>query len=247
VTAPQRGSGTRAALAALASLPDPGALVFDLDGTLVDTVAARIGGWLETFTSAAIPADLDHVAGLIGSDGKRLAHEVARRAGRELDEAEAERLDAEAGARYDRLNTDPRPLPGARELLLELSAADLPWAIATSSRAEQVRASVGALRLPRPPLLVDGSHVTHAKPAPDLLLLAAQRLSCPPERCWNVGDATWDMAAATAAGMVAVGVASGAVDADALLASGASVALESLHPLRVELERRGWLPPAARE
>ena len=240
MTAQRRGR-TRATLE---SLPEPGALVFDLDGTLVDTVEARIGGWLETFAAAGIPADRDHVAGLIGSDGKRLAHEVARRAGKELDEAEADRLDADAGARYDRLNTDPRVPPGARELLLELSAGDLAWAIATSSRAEQVRASVEALRLPRSPLLVDGSHVRHAKPAPDLLLLAAQRLSSPPERCWNVGDATWDMAAATAAGMVAVGVASGAVDTDALLGSGASVALQSLDPLRAELERRGWLRPA---
>ena len=231
--------------AALAALPDPGAVVFDLDGTLVDTVGARIDGWLETFAEVGMPADREHVAGLIGSDGKRLAQEVARRAGRELDVAEADRLDADAGERYDRLNTDPRPLPGARELLLELSRGDLAWAIGTSSRAEQVRASVDALGLDEPPLIVDGSHVANAKPAPDLLLLAAQQLSCPPERCWYVGDATWDMAAAAAAGMVGIGVASGAVDADELTEAGASVAVESLDSLREELERRGWLARGA--
>ncbi len=231
----------------LEGLPEPGALVFDLDGTLVDTVAARIDGWLETFDSVGMPADRDHVASLIGSDGKRLARQVATRDGRELDEGEADRLDADAGERYDRLNTDPRPLPGARELLDELLAADLTWAIATSSRAEQVRPSSAALALPRPPLIVDGSHVAHAKPAPDLLLLAAARLSCPPDRCWYVGDATWDMRAARAAGMVGVGVATGAVGTDELTEAGASVGIRGLDELHRELTRRGWLrrrPPS---
>jgi HAD superfamily hydrolase (TIGR01509 family) len=225
----------------LSALPEPGALVFDLDGTLVDTVGARIDGWLETFDSVGMPADRDHVASLIGSDGKRLAREVATREGRELDEAEADRMDADAGERFNRLNTDPRPLPGARELLGELMAGDLSWAIATSSRAEQVRESIDALALPRPPLIVDGSHVANAKPAPDLLLLAAERLSCPPGRCWYVGDATWDMQAARAAGMVGVGVGTGAVDTHALTDAGASAGIRALDELHRELSRRGWL------
>ena len=60
------------------------------------------------------------------------------------------------------------------------------------------------------PQLIDGSHVEHAKPAPDLLILAAQKLETRPNACWYVGDSTWDMRAAIAAGMVAVGVAYGA-------------------------------------
>jgi HAD superfamily hydrolase (TIGR01509 family) len=225
----------------LGDLPEPGALIFDLDGTLVDTVGARIDGWLETFDSVGMPADRDHVASMIGSDGKRLAREVATRDGRELDEAEADRMDADAGERFDRLNTDPRPLPGARELLAELLAGDLSWAIATSSRAEQVRESIESLALPRLPLIVDGSHVANAKPAPDLLLLAAERLSSPSARCWYVGDATWDMQAARAAGMVGVGVATGAVDTDALAQAGASASIRGLDELHRELSRRGWL------
>ncbi|HLE59659.1 MAG TPA: HAD-IA family hydrolase, partial [Candidatus Limnocylindria bacterium] len=130
----------------------------------------------------------------------------------------------------------PRPLAGARDLLSGLDAAGLRWAIATSSRRDQVAASVGALALARPPLVVDGTHVEHAKPAPDLLLLAARTLDVAPITCWYVGDATWDMRAAVAAGMTPIGVTSGAVDAAALIASGARVVVSSLADLGAALD-----------
>jgi HAD superfamily hydrolase (TIGR01509 family) len=230
----------------LAALPDPGALILDLDGTLVDTVEARIGGWLQTFEETGISADPRQVAELIGSDGKRLARVVAEGAGQEMTDEQAEEVDRRAGELYDVLNQDPRPLPGAGALLTALGASDLPWAIATSSRAQQVLASVDALRLPQRPRIVDGSHVRHAKPAPDLLLVAAEQLRAPPERCWYVGDATWDMRAASAAGMVGIGVTTGAVDAAALENAGAAVALPSLTELVDELARRGCFGGAAR-
>lgn len=209
-------------------LPRPRALVFDLDGTLVDTVETRIRAWLALFDEAGIPADRSEVAALIGADGKRLARAVAAAAGIELDDRRAEELDRRSGEIYETLNTDPRPLPGAVRLLGELDERGLSWAIATSSRRQQVGASVDSLKLSHQPTIVDGSHVEHAKPAPDLLLEAAATLSLPAAACWYVGDATWDMRAAVAAGMPAVGVTSGAVDADALADAGADRVIGSL-------------------
>ena len=116
----------------------PAALLFDLDGTLVDTVGTRIDAWLATFAEVGLPADRALVAPLIGSDGKWLAREVARRAGRELAEHEAEAIDKRSGELFDERNRDPRPLPGAGECLRAADAARIPWAIATSSRREQV-------------------------------------------------------------------------------------------------------------
>ncbi len=231
------GPGGAPGLGGLDALPDPGALIFDLDGTLVDTVETRIRGWLATFEELGIRADRTHIAQLIGADGKRLAREVAAVAGREIDDDRAEGIDRRAGELYGALNTDPRPLPGVQQLLQSLERGSLPWAIATSSRAEQVMASVLALGLGSEPLIVDGSHVRHAKPAPDLLLLAADRLANSPRRCWYVGDATWDMLAARACGMPAVGIPVGVVPPDALVAAGAS-AVTDLNGLRAELERR---------
>ena len=209
-------------------LPRPRALIFDLDGTLVDTVETRIRAWLALFDEAGIPADRSEVAALIGADGKRLARAVAAAAGIELDDRRAEELDRRSGEIYETLNTDPRPLPGAVRLLGELDERGLSWAIATSSRRQQVGASVDSLRLSHQPTIVDGTHVEHAKPAPDLLLEAAATLSLPAAACWYVGDATWDMRAAVAAGMPAVGVTSGAVDADALIDAGADRVVGSL-------------------
>jgi HAD superfamily hydrolase (TIGR01509 family) len=225
----------------LAALPDPQGILFDLDGTLVDTVEARIEAWLEVFREEGLPAQRERVAALIGSDGKRLAKEIAALAGRDLSDEDAERIDQRSGELYDRINTDPRPLPGAADLLRALAGERLRWAIGTSSRAEQVRASVAALGLADAPSIVDGSQVKEAKPAPDLLLSAARHLAIEPAHCWYVGDSTWDMAAAVSAAMIPIGVATGAVDAGALLGSGAAIALDSLEPLLPELRRRGLL------
>lgn len=195
---------------------------------------------MQVFAEIGIPADREHVARLIGADGKRLAKEVANVANRHIDDGRAEAIDKRSGAIFDELNTNPRPIAGARQLLLALGRSSLPWAIATSSRPEQVRASVEALRLPEDPRIVDGSHVERAKPAPDLLLLAAEQLKVQPGRCWYIGDSTWDMLAARAAGMIGVGVAYGAASRSDLLNAGART-VTTFRSLETDLLRRGLL------
>ncbi|HEX6474535.1 MAG TPA: HAD family hydrolase, partial [Candidatus Limnocylindria bacterium] len=114
-----------------------------------------------------------------------------------------------------------------------------PWAIATSSRREQVGTSLASLDLGRDPTIVDGSSVQHAKPAPDLLLAAAEALQQPPSACWCIGDSTWDMRAASAATMPPIGVTAGAVvSAVALREAGAAMVLDTLMELQAELHRR---------
>ena len=221
---------------------NPGALIFDLDGTLVDTVELRIEAWLRTFAEIGFPAERSHVAGLIGADGKRLALEVAAVADRRLSDERAEAVDRRAGEIFSELNTAPRPLPGVVALLRALEGAGLPWSIATSSRPDQVRASVAALNLATSPHVTDGSHVPQAKPAPDLLLAAAEQLGVKTYRCWYVGDATWDMRAARSAAMVGVGIGSGAASLRALEEAGARLSFQEATALHAELVDRGVLP-----
>lgn len=210
----------------------PEGILFDLDGTLVDTVPARIDAWIVALEEAGIPATRAQLEPMIGMDGRRLAREAFEASGRPLGDDESEVIDRRSGELFDARNRDPRPLPGARDLLLGLHARGLTWAIATSSRREQVAASIAALDLPAEPRIVDGSHVEHAKPAPDLLLLGARELGIAPDACWYVGDSTWDMSAAVAAGMVPIGILAGAaVDEAALHDAGASVVLATLHDL----------------
>ena len=195
----------------------------------MDTVQTRIDAWLGVFEEVDLPTSRDDLAPLIGVDGKRLAREVAARAGRPIDDARAEAIDKRSGEIYGELNRSPRPLPGVRELVDALEARGIDWAIETSSRKDQVTTSVTALGLGKEPTIVDASHVKHAKPEPDLLLRAAEELEVEPARAWYVGDSTWDMVAAVAAGMIPIGVTAGsAVPAGALEGAGAAEVVEDL-------------------
>lgn len=224
----------------LATLARPTAVLFDLDGTLIDTVPVRIEAWRRTFERLGIAASREELAPLMGLDGRRLARDVAARAGRPIDEATSEEIDRECGELYERLNRAPRPLPGVVDVVDAITARDLRWAIATSSRKDQVSASVRALGLPLEPTIVDASHVRHAKPEPDLLLHAARELGVDPGTCWYVGDATWDMASAVAAGMIGVGVRAGsAVSAEALAGAGAAVVVDDLGAVARAIRAQG--------
>ena len=217
-------------------LPRPAAVIFDLDGTLVDTVQTRIDAWLETFEEVGIPATTDQLGPLIGVDGKRLAREVAAQAGQPIDDARAEEVDKRSGEIYERLNHSPRPLPGVRELVDAIESKGLAWSIATSSRKDQVKTSVAALGLSKEPSIVDASHVEHAKPEPDLLLRAAEELGVEPPTACYLGDSTWDMAAAVAAAMIPIGVTVGsAVDEAALRGAGGAVVVETLDEIAAAL------------
>jgi HAD superfamily hydrolase (TIGR01509 family) len=207
----------------------PSAVILDLDGTLVDTVQARIEAWIDALRAAGIRARRATVARRIGMDGQRLAAEMAGLAGVAVDQSRLALIDREAGEGFARLNTQPRPLPGADALVRALDTNGIPWAIATSSRREQVSASVAALRLPTPPAVVDGSTVRRAKPAPDLLLAAARVLQVDPRDCWSIGDSIWDIKAAKAAGISSIAVAAGSsLTSRALAAAGAAATVDTL-------------------
>jgi HAD superfamily hydrolase (TIGR01509 family) len=217
----------------------PAAVLFDLDGTLVDSVETRIAAWLQTFAEVGLPTSREQLSPLIGLDGRRLAKEVAALAGSPIDEARAEEIDHRSGEIYESLNRSPRPLPGVRRLVDAIEARTISWAIATSSRRAQVATSVAALGLSAEPTIVDASNVAHAKPEPDLLLYAAKELGIEPGRCWYVGDSTWDMVSAVAAGMIAIGVTAGsAVDSVALVGAGAATVVPTLDDLAEILASR---------
>lgn len=220
----------------------PRAILVDLDGTLVDTLGVRVETWIVALEEVGVHTDASELGGLMGADGKRVAMEIAERHGRPLSDHRAELVDRRAGQLFGERNTHPRPLPHARELLLAMTQAHVPWAIATSSLPAQTAASVAALELAVPPRVVDASHVTHAKPAPDLLLAGAEQLGVPARECWYVGDATWDMIAARSAMMAGIGVPSGATDAATLRASGALVVVGHLGDVLVMLQDRGLIP-----
>ncbi|MFN8520244.1 MAG: HAD family phosphatase [Chloroflexota bacterium] len=226
-------------MSSVATLPRPQAMLLDLDGTLVDTVAQRVASWVVAFEREGIAADPRELGPLMGGDGRWVAREVAQRRGITLDGAAQERIDRVSGEWFGSHDADRTATPGARDLLVALGDAGLPWAIATSSRPEQTSGSIATLDLPSPPTVVDASHVRHAKPAPDLLLAGASQLGVEPRHTWYVGDARWDMLAAVAAGMVPVAVLTGATDTDDLRAAGAALVVATLVDLHALLRDAG--------
>jgi len=212
----------------MTTLRAPRAILFDLDGTLVDTVGTRVESWLEALAIFSVHVDRAFLAPLIGSDGRLLARMGAEHAGVPLAPGADDDIDRLAGERFNDLNQHPRPLLAAATTLVHLDAAGMPWAIATSSRSDEALASVASLGLARRPMVVDGGGVAHAKPAPDLLLKAAHQLGIEPEDAWYVGDSKWDMLAAVAAGMTPVGVATGATSEADLVEAGAQMTYPDL-------------------
>ena len=205
----------------MTTIDAPRAFLFDLDGTLIDTVGVRVEAWMDIFEQEGIPADAAFIGSLIGSDGKSLARNVAAASGLTIEHDRAADIDERSGARFEELNHSPIGFAGVREITDFLRQIGLPWAVATSSMPAQVQASIAALGFETPPAVTDGADVEHAKPAPDLLLKAARQMGIDPNEMWYVGDARWDMLAAVAAGMTAIGVTTGETAEEVLKDAGA--------------------------
>jgi HAD superfamily hydrolase (TIGR01509 family) len=199
----------------------PGALIFDLDGTLVDTVYAHVFAWQRALAEEGMPIDGWRIHRRIGMSGGLFTRAVAREVGRDLSAEEIEAIQRRHGAIFRELLPDRRPLPGAVELLAHLRARGIVHGIATSGRRPEIDASLAALDVPEDTVVIDRGNVARAKPEPDLFLACAAALNVMPSECYVVGDAVWDLLAARRAGMLSIGLLSGGYGADELLQAGA--------------------------
>jgi HAD superfamily hydrolase (TIGR01549 family) len=197
------------------------ALIFDLDGTLVDTVYAHVFAWDRALAEAGMPIDGWRIHRRIGMSGGLFARAVAREVGHELTPAQAEALQRRHGEIFRELLPQRRPLPGAIDLLRRLRQGGILHGIATSGRHPEIDASLAALQVPPDMVVVDRGEVPRAKPEPDLFLACQRRLGAAVEDCFVVGDAVWDLLAARRARMLSVGVLSGGYGEDELTRAGA--------------------------
>src|SRR5438045_801110 len=164
------------------------AFLFDLDGTLVDSVYQHVLAWREAMGAVGIELAVWRIHRRIGMSGGLMANAILRETGHAVTAEEAGRLLRLHAEAYARLANQVRPLPGARELLAYLSHASVPWAIATSGRIESARPTLEALGVPSGVPVVTRDQVGHAKPDPDLFLAAALRLGVPIGDSVVVGD-----------------------------------------------------------
>jgi HAD superfamily hydrolase (TIGR01509 family) len=197
------------------------ALLFDLDGTLVDSVYQHVLAWHEALETEGIGLSVWRIHRRIGMSGGLFLKALDREIGRTIDEDTAEHLRQAHAARFIKLWGQIRPLPGAVELLTTLTNMRVPWAIATSGSEHTARGPLGLLGIPSGTPIVTRDQVAYAKPNPDLFLAAAERLRVPPGDCFVVGDSIWDLLAAQRAGAHGVGLLSGGYGSEELETAGA--------------------------
>lgn len=185
------------------------AFLFDLDGTLVDSVYQHVLAWREALESAGIELAVWRIHRRIGMSGGLFLSALLRETGRPVTPEEVERIQRVHAEAYARQVGQVRPLPGARELLDYLTDIGVPWAIATSGRLESARLTLELLEVGPEVPVVTRDQVRHAKPDPDLFLAAAERLGVPITEAVVVGDSIWDMLAARRARALGVGLLSG--------------------------------------
>jgi HAD superfamily hydrolase (TIGR01549 family) len=211
--------------------------LFDLDGTLVDSVYQHVLAWKEALDAEGIPLSVWRIHRKIGMSGGLFMNQLLREMHHEISEDRVESLRLAHAHAYRRLRAQVCPLPGARELLTALTNAGTRWAIATSGRMETAAVNLEALGVdPSKAVVVTRDDVKYAKPDPDLFIAAAERLNVPIEHTVVVGDSIWDMLAARRCRSLGVGLLSGGYGTEELERAGALRVYEDPADLLLHLD-----------
>jgi HAD superfamily hydrolase (TIGR01509 family) len=196
--------------------------LFDLDGTLVDSVYQHVLAWKQALDAEGIELSVWRIHRRIGMSGGLFTNQLLRETALEISPERVERLRQRHAEAYRQHGTAVRPLPGARELLAWLTDAGIPWAIATSGRMETASVNLAALGVdPQKMPVVTRDQVKYAKPDPDLFVAAAARLGVSTDRAMVVGDSIWDMLASVRCRAFGVGLLSGGYGEEELQKAGA--------------------------
>ena len=196
--------------------------LFDLDGTLVDSVYDHVLAWNDALHKEGIDVSVWRIHRRIGMSGGLFTRALARETGIDFNPEVLTRLRAHHAAHYNAHSANTRPLPGAKALLKYLTDNGIPWAIATSGRMLTAGPVLNILGVDGTKVpIITRDMVAYAKPDPDLFLMAAEKLGVNIESACVVGDSIWDMLAAQRARALGIGFLSGGYGTDELQRSGA--------------------------
>jgi len=219
------------------------AFLFDLDGTLVDSVYQHVLAWRDALEESGMPLAVWRIHRRIGMSGGLFVSALARETGRSLSNEEVARMQHLHVQAFRRYSSQVRPLPGARELLAYLAQAHVPHAIATSGYREAAGVTTQILGVGPDVPIITRDQVAHAKPDPDLFLAAAKALGVAIENSIVVGDSIWDLLAARRARALGIGLLSGGYGADELQSAGAFRVYDDPAGLLAHLDEVGVRAP----
>jgi len=198
------------------------AFLFDLDGTLVDSVYNHVRAWHLALREEGIELSVWRIHRKIGMSGGLFTHQLLRELGMDLDPGAIQRLRKRHAEHFLAMSAEVVPLPGAIDLLRTLRELDLLWAIATSGRMVTASANLDSLGVdPKSAVVITRDEVRYAKPDPDLFIEAARRLGTSTQGSYVIGDSIWDMIAAARCGALGIGLLSGGYGRDELERAGA--------------------------
>lgn len=217
--------------------------IFDLDGTLTDSVYQNVAAWKEALDGENIPLAMWRIHRKIGMSGGLMLKTLSRETGVEISDERAKRLSQRHASAYESLQGQITALPGAVELLQTLTREKMQWCIATSGGMSTAQINLKALGLDINQInIITRDDVKYGKPDPDLFLAAARKLNAPIDECVVVGDAIWDMLAARRCKATGVGLLSGGYDISELERAGALRVYEDPEDLLHHLEEIATRP-----
>jgi HAD superfamily hydrolase (TIGR01549 family) len=197
------------------------AFLFDLDGTLIDSVYQHVLAWREATQAAGIELPVWRIHRQIGMSGGLMLNALSRETGRPVSRKSAERIQRVHAEAYAKQAPSLRVLPGAQELLDTLADHRVPHAIATSGRMHSARHALKLLKLHQNVPVITRDDIRFAKPDPDLFVAAGKQLKVSMSRCVIIGDSVWDLLAARRAFALSVGLLSGGYGREELERAGA--------------------------
>ena len=204
------------------------AVLFDIDGTLVDSNYLHIDAWDRAFVSVGHPVDVWRIHRSIGMDSGKLLEALL---GDDADELGDDAKDLHSSS-YLEMTDRLRSFAGARELLAELAERGHPVVLATSAPENELKILLevvdadGAIDA-----VTSAEDVGTAKPDPDLIQIALDKAGVGPDHAVMVGDSVWDIVAAERAGVTSIGVLSGGFGREELLSAGAAVVYDDVAEL----------------
>ena len=218
---------------------DQPAFLFDLDGTLIDSVYQHVVAWREALEAVGISLSIWKIHRRIGMSGGLFVTALARELGAQLDRETLAKLPGLHSEAYIRQFDSVRALPGAADLLATLTEQGVKWAIATSGVERYARLALDLLNVPKDTPLITRDQVRYAKPDPDLFLTAAERIGVDVRNSMVVGDSVWDMLAAQRARALGIGLLSGGYGREELIYSGAFRVYEDPSDLLFHIDEVG--------